>query len=138
MPYIASEERERAKDAPRTPGELNYAITLCFIKAYRGTVMLPQISLRMGVFRGDVARLIRYYWSEKVQNYTTINDIYGAIACSLLEFRRRADGQNFGPMELLRRSIARALSRVVDDFYAEVVVPYENTKIRENGDVYPT
>ncbi len=50
--------------------------------------------------------LIRYWKREFQQSYTTINDILGALEGAKLEFQRR------------------------------VVTPYEETKIKENGDVY--
>lgn len=47
-----------------------------------------------------------YYWMANVQNYQTINDIIGALEGAKLEFYRR------------------------------VAAPYEDEKIKENGDVY--
>jgi len=82
MPYVdrtARVEIGRGRRAPRTPGELNYAIT----------------------------KLITEYLSDKGTNYTYINDCLGALEGAKLEFYRR------------------------------VVVPYEEGKLLENGDVYP-
>ena len=61
MPYIEEKDRARAKHAPRTPGELNYAIT----------------------------RLLHNYLRLKGLNYTFINDCLGALEGSKLEFNRR-------------------------------------------------
>ena len=47
------------------------------------------------------------YWHEFGRNYATINDIVGALEGAKLEFYRR------------------------------VAAPYEDEKIKENGDVYP-
>lgn len=54
----------------------------------------------------QITQLIRVYLHEKGINYVTLNEIVGALECAKLEFTRR------------------------------VVVPYENTKIATNGDVY--
>lgn len=50
--------------------------------------------------------LIRYWNREFNQTYTAINDILGALEGAKLEFQRR------------------------------IVTPYEETKIKENGDLY--
>ena len=50
--------------------------------------------------------LAQEYWETRGKNYQAINDIVGALEGAKLEFYRR------------------------------VATPYENTKIKENGDVY--
>jgi hypothetical protein len=54
-----------------------------------------------------ITTLIASYMDSKLMSYAMINDVLGALEGAKLEFYRR------------------------------VVVPYENTKIDENGDVYP-
>jgi len=61
MPYIEQESRDRAEMFPRTPGELNFAIT----------------------------RLLTGYIAYKGQNYTYMNDALGALEGAKLEFYRR-------------------------------------------------
>lgn len=78
MPYIAKEERDRALDMPRTPGELTYAITM----------------------------LLTGYVRRKGLTYTQLNDCMGALSGADAEFKRR------------------------------VVVPFEDLKKHQNGDVY--
>ena len=80
MPYIHDDARLRISQgsAPRTPGELNYAIT---------------------------ELLIEYLTYEKL-SYSTLNTIIGT------------------------------LESVKSEFYRRVVKPYEDKKMRENGDVY--
>jgi len=50
--------------------------------------------------------LLLDYWNTQKQNYQTLNDIIGALEGAKMEFYRR------------------------------VVVPYEDDKIKQNGDVY--
>ncbi len=61
MPYIKSEDRERAGTAPENPGELNYAITI----------------------------LVNDYLSRKGLKYSNINDVLGALEGAKFEFYRR-------------------------------------------------
>lgn len=80
MPYIEHQRRLELDewDEPRTPGELNYQITLK-VQSYLGPT----------------------------PNYARFNDAIGALEGAKLELYRR------------------------------MVAPYEDQKIRENGDVYP-
>lgn len=83
MPYIKPEDRDEvAMHEPKTPGELNYAITLLIRDYAHG------------------------YTYESKLSYQRINDVLGALEGAKLEFYRR------------------------------VAAPYEDTKIKENGDVY--
>ena len=61
MPYIDQNERDRAGLVPRTPGELNFAIT----------------------------ELVAGYVARKGLNYTFLNDCLGALEGAKLEFYRR-------------------------------------------------
>jgi hypothetical protein len=54
-----------------------------------------------------ITLLVRSYMKRKGLSYTTINDVVGALEGAKLEFYRR------------------------------VAAPYEETKIKSNGDVYP-
>lgn len=81
MPYIGDMQRRRDLancSYPKTPGELNYAISV----------------------------LVRRYIPWKKLNYQIANDIIGALECQKLEVYRR------------------------------LIAPYEDQKIKENGDVY--
>lgn len=53
-----------------------------------------------------LTNLLRRYWVNSAQNYQAINDIVGALEGAKQEFYRR------------------------------IAVPYEENKIKENGDVY--
>lgn len=61
MPYIVKEDRDRALHSPRTPGELNYAITT----------------------------LLTSYVRRKGLTYTQLNDCMGALEGAKAEFYRR-------------------------------------------------
>jgi len=61
MPYIMKEDRSRAKTAPESPGELNFAITA----------------------------ILDSYLSFHGLKYITINDAIGVLECAKLELYRR-------------------------------------------------
>lgn len=79
MPYINEHRKDVAEHHPRSPGELNFAIT----------------------------RLMIDYLSNRGLSYTTASETLAQANEAVAEFRRR------------------------------VLVPYEDKKIAENGDVYP-
>ncbi len=54
-----------------------------------------------------ITAIIIAYVKREGKSYQTLNNVVGALECAKLEFQRR------------------------------VVAPYEDVKIRENGDVYP-
>ena len=80
MPYIPLEERAElaAGDPIKTPGRLNYILSVAILRYYRNSA----------------------------QNYQAVNDIMGALEGAKQEFYRR------------------------------VAIPYEDYKIKQNGDVY--
>jgi hypothetical protein len=61
LPYIPNVDRNHAQFSPRTPGELNYAIT----------------------------RLLVGYVGFKGKSYTSMNDCLGALTGATLEMYRR-------------------------------------------------
>ena len=65
MPYIKTEDYDRARLAPENAGELNFAIT----------------------------KLLIEYWERKGHRYQTISDITGACSGALHEFERRVVGK---------------------------------------------
>ncbi len=54
-----------------------------------------------------ITKLLIRYWQNSPRNYQSINDVVGAVEGAKLEFYRR------------------------------LVAPYEDSKIKSNGDVYP-
>lgn len=59
-----------------------------------------------GELNYSITSLLKKFWVNSPRNYQAINDIIGALEGAKAEFQRR------------------------------IVVPYEDNKIRENGDVY--
>lgn len=77
-----------------------------YIKPDRREVGTTGRAENAGELNYVLTQVIRSYWLKSARNYQAINDISGAMTEALAEFRRR------------------------------VVADYEDSKIRENGDVY--
>lgn len=68
--------------------------------------LIPSECTTAGDLNYAITELIKGYMESRKLNYQTINDIVGALEGAKLEFYRR------------------------------IAIPYENKKIKENGDVY--
>jgi hypothetical protein len=116
MPYIKQEDRSRVDGGNiQTSGELNYAVT---------RLLLGHTS----DFAYDLAVLLQDYIKTNGLSYSKINDCLGALEGAKLEFRRRTD--TWSNPEL------QTLDNIKKEFYDNVAAPYEDTKIKLNGDVY--
>lgn len=115
MPYIDQEDRHQIKHgrAALVAGELNYVIT----------------KLLIAEKFVDIRPTVMSYWCLNFKRYQTINDIIGALECAKLEYRRRMGG---GAREYAIEAIENAKA----DFYNTVAAPYEDGKVKVNGDVY--
>lgn len=121
MPYIKQLARtEFALDYGRwakNPGELNYNFTMAL--GMYGPSDSAEIIIK---------EFIKRYLILKGESYQTFNDIIGALTCCFKEIKRRIELKN-------RFEIVDFLAKIVDDFYNNVVAPYEDQKIVENGDL---
>ena len=115
MPYITIEERKAMRHGapPLTAGQLNYAICKAWLN---------------GKSEADIKAIVMAYWASwgTSQDYALINHIVGAIICAGIEINRRTNAE---PDFLLD---------IVDDFYTDIAVPYEDTKCKLNGDIFET
>ncbi len=118
MPYIEGQANRMGlafgSMLPKTPGELNYILTV--------RVVENNFSLE------GVWDLMTDYIERKGKNYTVLNEVMGALTCCYLEMDRRAKplairyGDDFGTL--------------AGRLYADIIAPYEDIKIKANGDVY--
>lgn len=124
MPYVTQPEREELKTArPTTVGQLNYVITKLALK-YREAQTFPVSQLAT-----EIRNTIAWYMPEK-KNYELFNGIIGVLQCARLEYARRTKRRDARDNRILF-----ILDTVRDDFYKEVVAPYEDMKIALNGDI---
>lgn len=124
MPYIKSADYSRAANLPLTPGELNYAITLVAISHLDRRLTTP-------TFRAQTMTLCHAYITRKGLSYTVGNEVLGVLACAGLEIIRRCGKDN------VVMALISLLEEVGDHIYDDLLAPYEDLKIIENGDVYP-
>lgn len=128
MPYIAPEDRVRINrylsgphyhknDKPQNCGELNYAITL--------TAISPDLTPQ-GKFAA-LRKIAMDYLAREPLRYQRINDVHGAFHCAVLELERRAPGR-FSAMQSW-------IDHLSFQIYEEIAAPYEDTKIKQNGDI---
>ena len=126
MPYIKATDYVRASLEPVVPGELNYAMTMQAIFYLMGQI-------DMGEFRGKVEELCAGFMECNGVSYTNYNNMIGALTCCGWELVRRANDERAVAADNCQKVLVEVGYRI----YYELVVPYEDTKIAENGDVYP-
>jgi len=98
----------------QTAGELNYAITKHFLN----------ISIGLSEALSEIRREIEKYIAHRGLNYGAINDVVGALECARREVKRRC-GKD-----------PALFSDITNEFYDAIAAPYEDEKIKQNGDVY--
>lgn len=138
MPYIerpAREALDSRERMPASPGELNYQVTVAFLRALAEfesgeTRILPYVQLEQDTMRTCREYLTHVTATQKLR-YQHINDVMGVLACARQEFLRRGTTRRVATFD----NFAKVLAAVSADFYAEVAVPYETAKIAENGDL---
>ena len=125
MPYIKQTKRSRLQVQPteiRDAGELNYMVT----KAALRHVNNPDLNK----FLQDVRTFVIFYkQSTNLLNYQFSNDVVGALVCAGLELERRLGTSDAELLSIKLLTQAR-------EFYKIYVAPYEDLKIKENGDVF--
>lgn len=122
MPYIDPQRRKqlgRDEERPLTAGELNYVLTKGLLDLQRND------DLRFG--RSLIETEIEKYLAGRNPSYTLYNEVMGALTGCALEWRRRTGDGIVAPT---------VLNDALRDFYFNVVAPYEDDKINQNGDIY--
>lgn len=121
MPYIKQKRRKAmlADEPPQNAGEFNYCLTWHILNT-------PLWDLKVAIDRE-----IEAYLSVRPKSYAVYNEVVGALECCRREFIRRR-GTNTRD-DLDREGV---LGAALNHLYDERIAPYEDTKIKENGDVY--
>ena len=117
MPYIEQKARVQIADGapPANAGELNYKMTMRCIN-----------NTDAGMLASDIRKIADEYIAHKGLRYQYINDVGGAFLWASREFVRRTGSIRY----------RRIFERIAAEFYDEVAAPYEDIKIKENGDCY--
>lgn len=129
MPYILQEDKDRLNKGgnPWTPGELTYLITKEMLDAQGGH----------GPLKAGIRTHVHSYIEGQGHSFATYSAVMGCLCCAHEEYRRRGGwGAVTGaPLDLPQWPLRVALDYSVE-FYDYVIAPYEDRKIRENGDVF--
>lgn len=132
MPYIEKTARLRMAirgSTPENAGELNYLFTLSYIDVLNEVAPLDDLPQAL------TSAIDRYIWGKEPK-YQLYNDVMGALVSSSAELCRRKVCPNPVIMQRLY-DIASVVDFTGGEFYNNIVIPYEDHKIEENGDVYP-
>jgi len=129
MPYIKHTDYAIARMVPVAPGELNYAMTMRALQYLASHITIETLM-------GEVDVMCKEYINRVGISYTNINAVIGVLYCCGMELVRRTYRHEEAHNHATRASIQfRAIAR---QLYQDLAAPYEDIKIAENGDVFPT
>ena len=129
MPYIKREDREIAKDYPQAIGELNYAITLSIIKVLNDNDISYAV---LNDITDDLEKIrdwVRGIGQQKDIDFTN-KGMCSNIISLITAYRALGSDRN--------NQMSGLMSLVISEFKRRVANRYEDKKITENGDVYPS
>ena len=125
MPYIVRERRpglDASITRPENPGDLNYLFTK-ILRSHTSEDASAAI-------RTHIAN----YIADKGLKYQYINDVLGALVGTQMEDFRQSIRKKINYKMTFNERID-AVDRELEYFYFNLVGPYEDLKIEENGDV---
>lgn len=128
MPYIKSDDYARAVQCPETPGELNYAVTCKAIEVLQGRMRAVQ-------FGPMIYEMALDYLDHVGMSYANANAVMGVLECAARELTRRV--RNIS-VSMTTKSLCTDLEIASRMIYIDKIAPYEDQKIKENGDVFPS
>jgi hypothetical protein len=121
MPYVDQATKDSLDHGYRTaetPGELTYVVTAHLL-------MLDHYDTYLVV---AIKQEIADYLGAKKLSYALLSSVVGCLECARREFIRRR------PTDSLVAHYV--LNTVLDGYYNDIVAPYEDDKIQQNGDVF--
>lgn len=125
MPYITEGDKQRLNDGPefaRTAGELTYLVTYHILS-------LPAYDECLDTFvQQEIDAYIEYHHNHDGVNYAVLASVIGSLECARREYQRRRPDDHMVANYVLKRAM--------DSFYKNVIAPYEDIKIEQNGDVF--
>lgn len=141
MPYITQEARARlaGDPVPKTPGELNYLITLRIIREVEERGKSYATFNDIGANMVSAQQLILSGEDALVEYDGFLRDVLDICGSYVWQRRGFFGDERFGMPEGIEGrslSVIGALEFALSEFKRRVVAPYEDGKIAENGDVY--
>ena len=130
MPYILPHARARldSGDSPTTSGELNYAISAAIVKelvmhlGWKGELSYGKMNFIVGALEELKASL----YHPEINTNRFINKIHHLC----VEYLNNTTEEN-----IVTNTIG-ALENAKDEFRRRIQHPYEDKKMRKNGDIY--
>lgn len=123
MPYIKQEAKEDLHYLqPRNVGELTYRLTVIALSDNHYSDKY-----------NDMYYAVKQYWEGGEQKFQRHAEVLGALEAARGEIGRRLDCCSTSTGVIADAKWALKAVRV--DYYQNIVAPYENDKIRANGDV---
>lgn len=121
MPYIKQGERDKLKQDRKaeTVGQLTYLYTRALIESSSHAV-----ATRLE------AATYKYLPTREARHFSDYAEVLGALNAARLEFMRR------NALTLKDQQRLLAVEQFTTHFYLMEIAPYEDSKMRENGDVY--
>lgn len=129
MPYLKAERKQGLDNGllPTTTGDLTYVFTRALLGDPNEASLTE--ALEAGIDR---------YFARRQINYGLLCDVMGTLTCAGCEYERRSGTLINRPSDAdYVRETLTSLRQFIQSFYAHVIAPYEDTKIEQNGDVYP-
>jgi hypothetical protein len=124
MPYV-DKLTKRELDAgavASTVGELTYCVTMQGIRLGNNPLLYSAVMEEINAY------LLGKREDGYDANYALLCGVVGSLECARREFQRRRPDDHLTFDEAVEDALA--------DFYDNVVAPYEDTKIEQNGDVF--
>lgn len=129
MPYVTDQEKRDITGGkfPKTAGQLTWYLCQVILKP---ETLVGVKSMPAAEWEGLFYNSYDLYWKHNGGRYDQIAAVGGAMIDTRLEFKRRGfyEAYHF-TMVLLKAAHER--------WYMEAVGAYEDTKIKENGDIFP-
>ncbi len=142
MPYLIDADKNRLKkdNTPKKPGEINLRTTLTYLEKFRGwnrkkIILLNKKPTMLKYPALEIAKILDKYIIDGEVKYRRYNDCGGAVLFATFEFARR---NPYKMPERMLNWLGQATLGFLARYYAIEVASYEDIKIKENGDVYPS
>ena len=141
MPYIENKDNSRelimnGKQKPMNPGELNYYMT---------TKILSYLADRRGIEGKLSYKTLNYVYGKLDEIYENFDKLalhrdeelfVCHIQNAIRDYIKRAE-ERWEAGEIIMTDVRGAIHACQTEFYRRLIAPYEDQKIKKNGDVYP-
>ena len=141
MPYIENKDNIRERimrgtQKPSNPGELNYYMTTQILK-YLADQRLMSERLSYKTLNYVYGKLDEIYENFNVLAFRSSDELFVQNIQIVVRRYIIDAGDRFENVEQTMADVRGAIHACQTEFYRRLIAPYEDQKIKENGDVYP-